>query len=87
MFVWLRMRRCVVSQQVNGIAGGVFAVYFRTQRRPKNIKHRSMKKYWMVGAVLLCLGLSSCQCSNKPEIGPVEEGASAAVMMPPFRLV
>ena len=46
-----------------------------------------MKKYWMVGAVLLCLGLSSCQCSNKPEIGPVEEGASAAVMMPPFRLV
>lgn len=31
-----------------------------------------MKRILCFGTILICLSLSSCQCSNKPDIGPVE---------------
>ena len=34
-----------------------------------------MKRFVLLGALALCLSLSSCQCSNKPPIGPVEDDA------------
>jgi hypothetical protein len=41
-----------------------------------------MKRFWILGSMLLCLSLSSCQCSNPPDVGPVEE-SQAVVMTPP----
>ena len=38
-----------------------------------------MKKMVWVG-LLLCLGISSCQCSWKPDIGPVEEEEDASLL-------
>jgi len=32
-----------------------------------------MKHLWILGCLLLCLGLGSCQCSDQPDVGPVEE--------------
>lgn len=40
-----------------------------------------MKCFWILASMLLCLSLSSCQCSNPPDVGPVE-GESHAVVMP-----
>lgn len=34
-----------------------------------------MKRVWILGCLLLCLGLGSCQCSDKPNVGPVEGAA------------
>ncbi len=31
-----------------------------------------MKRLLIFAAIVLCAGLSSCQCANKPDIGPVE---------------
>jgi hypothetical protein len=31
-----------------------------------------MRRLFAFAALLLCFGLSSCQCSEKPDIGPVE---------------
>jgi hypothetical protein len=31
-----------------------------------------MKRILIVAAVLLSVGLSSCQCADKPDVGPVE---------------
>lgn len=31
-----------------------------------------MKRLLVFVALLLCVGLSSCQCSEKPDVGPVE---------------
>jgi hypothetical protein len=33
-----------------------------------------MKRFWIAACLLVCLSLSSCQCSEKPDIGPVDEG-------------
>ena len=41
-----------------------------------------MKGFFVFATVCLCLTLSACQCSNKPDIGPVEEGVSAQVDRP-----
>jgi len=32
-----------------------------------------MRRLFALTAVIFCFGLSSCQCSEKPDIGPVEE--------------
>lgn len=31
-----------------------------------------MKRLLIFAAIVLSVGLSSCQCANKPDIGPVE---------------
>ncbi|MFB6248551.1 MAG: hypothetical protein ABEL97_08285 [Salinibacter sp.] len=31
-----------------------------------------MKRILIVAAVVLSVGLSSCQCADKPDVGPVE---------------
>lgn len=42
-----------------------------------------MKRTLIFGVICLCFGLSSCQCSNKPDIGPVENPeAQVQVEMP-----
>lgn len=33
----------------------------------------TMKHLWILGCLLLCLSLGSCQCSDKPDVGPVED--------------
>jgi uncharacterized membrane-anchored protein len=39
-----------------------------------------MKRILIFVAIVLCVGLSSCQCADKPDIGPVEgEDEQAAV--------
>jgi hypothetical protein len=40
-----------------------------------------MKRFLLLTALFLTFGLSSCQCSDKPPIGPVEN-ASAPVAAP-----
>ncbi len=40
-----------------------------------------MKRFLLLTALFLTFGLSSCQCSDKPPIGPVEN-ASASVAAP-----
>jgi hypothetical protein len=32
-----------------------------------------MKRILLFASLLLCFGLSSCQCSDKPDVGPVED--------------
>jgi hypothetical protein len=41
-----------------------------------------MKRVFVLGTILLCFGLSSCQCSNKPDIGPVEDDQQQAQRSP-----
>jgi hypothetical protein len=43
-----------------------------------------MKRLLIVAVVLLCVGLSSCQCANKPDVGPVEgEDEQSRLVGPP----
>lgn len=42
----------------------------------------TMKPFLILGCLLLCLCFNSCQCSEKPEVGPVE-GATAQSETPP----
>lgn len=42
-----------------------------------------MKRVFVLGTILLCFGLSSCQCSNKPDIGPVEDDQQQAQVQEP----
>lgn len=42
-----------------------------------------MKRILIVLAVLLSVGLSSCQCSKKPDVGPVEGEESQAQQVLP----
>ena len=37
-----------------------------------------MRKYFILSCFLLSLSLNACQCSDKPEIGPIE-GASLSL--------
>lgn len=37
-----------------------------------------MKRFALLGTLALCLSLSSCQCANKPPIGPVEDESQQA---------
>ncbi len=39
-----------------------------------------MKRFLFVAVLFLAFGLSSCQCSDKPEIGPVEDGGPTATL-------
>ncbi len=38
----------------------------------------TMKHFWILGCLLLCL-IGSCQCSDKPDVGPVEEAKVESV--------
>jgi hypothetical protein len=31
-----------------------------------------MKRFFLFAALLACVSLSSCQCADKPDVGPVE---------------
>ena len=46
-----------------------------------------MKRLWILGSLLLCLSLGSCQCSNQPDVGPVDEAAMETVADGALRLV
>jgi hypothetical protein len=39
-----------------------------------------MKRLLAFAALFLCVGLSSCQCSEKPDIGPVEDEDQSQAM-------
>ena len=41
---------------------------------------RVMTRLFMLFALLACLAVPACQCSDKPEIGPVEESSASADM-------
>jgi hypothetical protein len=41
--------------------------------RSINFRPFRMRRLFAFAALLLCFGLSSCQCSEKPDIGPVED--------------
>ena len=43
------------------------------------IDDATMKHLWILGCLLLCLGLGSCQCSDQPDVGPVEEAEMKTV--------
>jgi hypothetical protein len=43
-----------------------------------------MKRRLAFVALVLCVGLSSCQCSEKPDIGPVEDDDSQAAAYDAF---
>lgn len=42
-----------------------------------------MKRLFAFLAILLAIGFSSCQCSDKPDIGPVEDEDQASVISLP----
>jgi hypothetical protein len=43
-----------------------------------------MKRVLIFAALVLCLSLSSCQCAEKPDVGPVEgDDEQAAVQTGP----
>ena len=44
-----------------------------------------MKRLLTAAAFVLLASLPACQCDEKPDVGPVEEGASAAVHTPAGR--
>ena len=41
-----------------------------------------MRRYLLFTALVLCFGLSSCQCADKPDIGPVDDGEGQAQVLP-----
>ena len=41
-----------------------------------------MKRTIIFGALVLCLGLSSCNCADPPPVGPVEDEEEAHVLTP-----
>jgi hypothetical protein len=41
-----------------------------------------MKRTIIFGALLLCFGLSSCNCADPPPVGPVEDEEEAHLLMP-----
>ena len=41
-----------------------------------------MKRLLIFAALLICVGLSSCQCAEKPDIGPVEGEDEQATVRP-----
>jgi hypothetical protein len=44
-----------------------------------------MRRLLLLATLVLCFGLSSCQCSEKPDVGPVEdEGNQAQVVTVAF---
>ncbi|WP_157621448.1 hypothetical protein [Salisaeta longa] len=42
-----------------------------------------MKRLLVFTVLVLTMGLSSCQCSNKPPMAPVEDEQSQAEVLPP----
>jgi hypothetical protein len=41
-----------------------------------------MKRLLIFTAIILCAGLSSCQCADKPDIGPVEDDEQQSQVLP-----
>jgi len=41
-----------------------------------------MKRLLLFTAIVLCAGLSSCQCADKPDIGPVEGDNEQSQVLP-----
>ena len=43
------------------------------------------RRFLIFSAIVLCAGLTSCQCADKPDIGPVEgeDEESAVQSLPP----
>ena len=41
-----------------------------------------MKRFVILGCLFLCLGISACQCSDKPDVGPVEGAAVEQAEVP-----
>ena len=41
-----------------------------------------MKRTVLFGALLLCLGLASCQCADPPPVGPVDDEQAQVVTTP-----
>ncbi len=39
---------------------------------------KSMQTLFFMVCMFLCLGLNACQCSDKPEVGPVQESGLTA---------
>jgi hypothetical protein len=39
---------------------------------PLTVNVQLMKRLLLFVALILCTGLASCQCANKPDVGPVE---------------
>ena len=37
----------------------------------------AVKNTLLFGCMMLCMSLASCQCSNPPPVGPVEDGQAA----------
>jgi hypothetical protein len=42
-----------------------------------------MKRLLVFVALVLCTGLASCQCADKPDVGPVEDEDAQAHVEPP----
>ena len=40
-----------------------------------------MKRFFVFAALLLCASLTSCQCANPPDVGPVEDEESSAQVL------
>ena len=41
-----------------------------------------MKRFILLGCLFLCLSISACQCSDKPDVGPVEGAALESTEVP-----
>jgi hypothetical protein len=42
----------------------------------------TMKRTVLFGALLLCLGLASCQCADPPPVGPVDDDQAQVLTVP-----
>ena len=38
-----------------------------------------MRNYFFIFCIVLCFSLNACQCSDKPEVGPVEGAGKVLV--------
>jgi len=47
-----------------------------------NLHRFAMKRLLVFGVLLCAVGLSSCQCSDKPDVGPTEEEEKHALEAP-----
>lgn len=54
---------------------------FLFSRSPTTPTSAMFKRVFLLSALLLCGVLSSCQCSHKPPVGPVE-GESSVLVLP-----
>lgn len=45
-----------------------------------------MKRVLLFGTILICFSLSSCQCADKPDVGPVEDEGQAHLQEAPSQM-